>query len=63
LRGGIEMHHLGAGVHAAVGPPGASHVHGFAGDAGKGGFESVLHRAAAWLGLPAEETAAVVLES
>jgi hypothetical protein len=57
------MHDLGAGVHAAVGPPGASHVHGFAGDAGKGGFESVLHRAAAWLGLPAEETAAVVLES
>jgi hypothetical protein len=50
-------------MHAAVGPACAGDAHWFAGDAGKGGLERILDRAAARLRLPAEETASVVLES
>jgi hypothetical protein len=57
------MHDLLARMHAAIGPPGAGHGHGFAGDGGKRGLDGVLHRAPAGLRLPAEKAAAVVFES
>jgi hypothetical protein len=57
------MHDLLARVHAAIGPAGADHGQGFAGDRGKRGLEGVLHRAPAGLRLPAEKAAAVVFES
>src|SRR5207253_10529347 len=60
---GIEMRHLRARVHAAVGAAGGSHADRLAGDRSEGRFENVLYRAAARLGLPAEKAAAVVLES
>jgi hypothetical protein len=57
------MHDLRARVHPAVGPARASDADFFTGDLREGVFYGVLYCAAAGLGLPAEKTAAVVLES
>jgi hypothetical protein len=59
----VEVHYLLAGMHAAVSPSGAGYCHRRAGDGAYRRLERVLHRAASGLGLPAEEAAAVVLES
>src|SRR3954471_9541947 len=60
---GIEVDDLQPRVYPAVGSPGGGHLRGRAGDCREGRLERVLHRAAARLRLPAEETAAVVFES
>src|SRR5262249_29470323 len=60
---GIEVHHLGARVYAAVGAAGASGAYGVAGDFTQRGLESVLDRSAARLCLPAEKATAVVPQS
>jgi hypothetical protein len=57
------MHHLRAGVNAAVGAPSCRYRERTPRDGRDGGFQRILNRAAAGLGLPAEETAAVVLDS
>jgi hypothetical protein len=54
---------LHAGVHAAVGAAGSVDGDRFARYRGKAGLEGILHRTATRLGLPAEEAAAVVLQS
>jgi hypothetical protein len=54
---------LQAGVHATVGASGARQLYGAAGNRGERRLERILHRAAAGLGLPAEEATAVVLQS
>jgi hypothetical protein len=57
------VQHLAARMHAAIGSARAGDADRRAGDLGKGGLERILHRTAAWLGLPAEKATAVVLES
>jgi hypothetical protein len=59
----IEMHHLLARMHPAVGAPGADRGDGLAGDPFERRFEHVLNGAAARLGLPAEQAAAVIFDS
>jgi hypothetical protein len=63
MRVGIEVDHLSLGVDAAVGAAGRVCGDRRARDGGEAPFEDILHRAAAGLRLPAEKTAAVVLES
>jgi hypothetical protein len=60
---GIEVDHLTPRVDAAIGA--ASGVSGerCAGNSGEPYFQNILHRTAAGLRLPAQKTAAVVLES
>jgi hypothetical protein len=50
-------------MNAAIGPPCRSRGYRRAGDGSEPGFERILDRAAAGLGLPAEEATAVVLQS
>jgi len=50
-------------VHAAVGATRAGQLDRGSGDRGEGRLQRILDRAAAGLGLPAEEAAAVVLQS
>jgi hypothetical protein len=57
------VHDLQAGMNAAIGPPCRSRGYRRAGDGSEPGFERILDRAAAGLGLPAEEATAVVLQS
>jgi hypothetical protein len=57
------VHHLQPGVDAAVGSSGTGDIDRFAGDPGERTLKGILHRAAAGLGLPAEEPTAVVLEA
>jgi hypothetical protein len=47
----------------AVGPAGGGHAYRSGRDRGERALQRILHRAAARLGLPAEEAAAVVFES
>jgi hypothetical protein len=63
LGGRVEMDHLPARVHSAVGPAGAGHRYGLARNLRKRGLERVLHGVAGGLRLPALERAAVVFES
>ena len=60
---GIEVNHLQAGMHTAVGPSGRRHAHRCAGDGAERRLERILYRAAAGLRLPAEEATAVVLDA
>jgi hypothetical protein len=57
------MHNLRAGMYAAVGSTGGGDCDRDAGNAGQGRLESVLNSAAARLGLPAKEAAAVVFQT
>jgi hypothetical protein len=55
--------YLHAGVDAAIGSAGAGDADRGTSDRSYRGFQRVLHRAAAGLGLPAEKATAVVLQS
>jgi hypothetical protein len=57
------VYDLGAGMDAAVGPAGGRCPDWSAGDRRERRLERVLYAAAARLGLPAQETAAVVFEA
>jgi hypothetical protein len=57
------MRDLDARMHAAVGAPRSRSADFLSGDCGQCRLERILYRAAAGLGLPAEEATAVVLES
>jgi len=57
------VRHLQARMDAAVGAAGRSGGDLCAGDRGEGRLERILDRAAAGLGLPAEEATAVVFQS
>ena len=60
---GVEMRYLLDGMDSAVGPASAGGGDGRAGNGTERRLDCVLHGAAVRLRLPAEETAAVVLQS
>jgi len=57
------MGDLAARMHASIGPSCAGHGNRRTGNRREGLLESILHRAAPGLGLPAEKAATVVLEA
>ncbi len=62
-REGVEVNHLGGGVHSGVGAACGNHVHRRIGETRERLLEMILHAAAGRLCLPAAERGPVVLEA